>query len=141
MGLTALTTVFISQFKKMKVRGNVAWIVSGATGSDCGASKTSKGGFSAVGVKVLEVFIWDEGYDGGDINFFEDVYEYLSIRESLEAGTDRIFLSINHKTTHRLDLFKRQNLVKNTYTSALKITCLAESIHVCPFRVLGIITG
>jgi len=80
---TALASLTLSQFKKIKIGDEVVWVITGAVGSDCGASKTAKGGWSAIGGKIPEVCIWNEDYDDGNINFFKDIEEYMSLRSSL----------------------------------------------------------
>ena len=73
---TALATIFIGQFQKSRLKDDVVWKIKSAVGSTNGSSKTSRGGFNAIGQKPLEVCVWNEHYLDGAVNFFQDLDDY-----------------------------------------------------------------
>lgn len=67
----------------MTVNGKSAWIITDAVGSACGASKTLRGGWASIGNKIPEIPIWEEPYEGGTINLYKDIDDYMYIRSTL----------------------------------------------------------
>lgn len=78
---TSLACLNLSKFSKIKIVSDVVWKVSGSFGTSEGSSKTSMGGWSTIGQNTTEFFIFNEAYDddGGAINFFEDLDEFIEL--------------------------------------------------------------
>jgi len=78
---------------------------------------------------VPEIPFWDEDYEGGGVNLYKDIEEYMALRQSLEAGTERFFLVINGRETHRRDFLMCRHVGKSTFFAAVKNASLAEGVE------------
>lgn len=46
-------------------------------GSKTGEAETAKGGWTYIGAKPKEIYVWDEYYLDGRVNFYQDIKFYL----------------------------------------------------------------
>lgn len=120
---TSLATLTVSQFKKITVDGKYAWFVSGAVGRACGSSKTSRGGWNAIGDKVPEIPIWEESHEGGTINFYKDIDIYMDIRSKLEVATNLFFLAANYSAKKQSEFLR-----SSTWTGSLLWVALKQLV-------------
>ena len=58
--------------------------IEGIVGSVEGTSKNAQGGIKAVKQKLREVFIWDQTDMNGKVNIYEDIMNYISVRETID---------------------------------------------------------
>lgn len=126
---TALATLKLSQFQKIRLGDDTVWKITGCVGSTSGSSKTAGGGWKAIGQSPTEVCIWNEDYADGSINFYKDIDEYMSIRESVAPTLDRFFLGIHGRATCRNKFFKGQAMGKNLFLRVVKHCCSDEGIN------------
>ena len=126
---SALATLKVWQFKRVMIKDQAVWMISGVIRRDCGALKTERGGWAAIGNKVPEISVYDKDYESRCINFFKDLDDYMSLRSITEVGTERFFVAVNVKIRHRREFLKRQHLAKNSFSSVVKYVCLAEGIE------------
>ena len=124
---TALWTLSVSQIRRQMFMNKQCYVITGAVGSSSGSSKTTRGGWRAIGQKPQEVVVWDETYHGS-INFFQDIDLYLRLRDDLDSGTDRFFLAINHHAASQHQFFKRSAIGKNHFSKIVKDVCKREKI-------------
>ena len=78
----ALATLSVRQFSQLKIGERFVWKITSAIGSNEGASKTARGGWGAIGQKGPEICVWNEAYNVGTINFYEDIEEYVAKLEA-----------------------------------------------------------
>lgn len=129
---TALVSLNRNQFEKQVINGRKAWVVTEVIGDLTGSPKTSKGGWSSVGKAPLKIPIWegtylkDDTFDG--ISFYDDVDEYINIRDSMNVSTGRFFLSANQAGKRKREFFKRQNLGINKFLQVVKTVSMKEGV-------------
>lgn len=70
MRLTNLMLLRVCQFSEMNL-DDMVWKITSAIGSLNGMCKTHRGGCKCFGEKPQEIFVWDEFYADGCINFYE----------------------------------------------------------------------
>ena len=78
-------------------------MISGVIGSDCGASKTERGGWAAIRNKIPEILVYNKDYDSVRITFFKDIDDYMSLRFVIQVGTERFFLAVTVKLDTDVD--------------------------------------
>lgn len=67
------------------------WKLSGAVGSTSARTKTSPGGWKAIGENPLESIVWTESYSDVTINFFASIEDYMAFQDELEVITHLFF--------------------------------------------------
>ena len=120
---TEIWDLDVGQFSHDMDNGRAVWRIKGKIGSNIGSSKTTPGGWHAVGKKVKEITIWDEWTLNGLLNIYKDISLYMRIREGLNAGTTRFFLGTNRRATHLTRFFSRQHLGEKTFKAIIRDTC------------------
>lgn len=65
----------------------------------------------------------------GSLCVFDDIMEYISIRNGIQPGTERVFLHPNMNYRHRRDSFNRQHIGINSFKGFIRAACDAECIH------------
>lgn len=125
---SALVHLTVGQVQKITCGGEQVWKICGVIGSRVGASKTATGGWKAVQDKPQEVCVWNRTCLGGKLNLFEDLEDYMRIRNSLDCGSDRFFLAANARATTFENFFKRQHLGRNAFARIVGSICRKEGI-------------
>lgn len=96
---TELHLLTVPQLSKQNIRGETCYLYHEILGGTQGQSKTKGSGLKNVGVKPRAIPINDRAYlEGESVNFYRIIDEYMQIRRSMTAETDRFFLGINEKT-------------------------------------------
>lgn len=138
----ALVQLRTSHFDKLKSAGLDAWRLRGPVGHRTDATRA---GFEGFGQKAMEVIIPKKATLNGRLNIYQDIENYMSIRSSLDVGTDRFFLAINMRGNRFEEFFKRQHLGRNSFTRIIADVCKAEGIPdakaknlMAPHDLLGI---
>lgn len=88
----------------------------------------NRGVWKKIGQCTVEVCVWNESYLNEVIKFFEDINDYMNLREWIEKWSER-FSEIKHKYSKKSDYFKRNNLRGNYFMRVVKDWCAAESIY------------
>lgn len=78
-------------------------------------------------VNPSEVFVWDNKSCDRGINFYEDLGEYIGIRDEFAVNLDRFFSSVNTKRTTESSFFKAQPL-KKRFIKCVKSVSAAEKM-------------
>jgi len=129
---SALCTLTINQLKRSVVGNEEAWIIECAVGDRNGASKTAKGGWKAVGKKPVSCAIFDMGQlHGGILNVFEDISEYMVLRDMMGCSVERFFLAVNHKAKDTQRFSKNSPLGRNSFSKIVGDVCKREGDTGC----------
>lgn len=87
---TSMNLLCSHQLVKMELGSDVVWKITEKVGSVNGGSKKSYGGWKEIGRNPVEDFLYDS-HEAGKMNFFQDLDEYLQIRNNVAVDLDRFF--------------------------------------------------
>ena len=113
---TALAELKIGQLTNETRDGEMVWLITEAAGSRAGASKTNPGGLAAVREKPPQIFVWNPVALDGTVNVYQDIEDYMQMRRSMDATTNRFFLGFNLKAETFSKYLKRTPLEKTLFS-------------------------
>lgn len=99
-----------------------------AEGSSFSSFKTNRGGYKALGQKLVEIVVWIEFYLNGTVQPFREINEYMDIRGSLQYGSDRFFLYLNPKGKSAKGILLRGNRFVEIDLGLDKKACISENM-------------
>lgn len=127
---TSLATMKISQWREARNNDEDVLVYTSVMGCRDGSTKTEKGGIRAIGQSPTTFYLWKSTALGGKLCVYDDILDYIKIRNSLQPATDRFFLQPNDRATlsSRRTFFTRQHVGKNSFMNFIKIACDAEGV-------------
>lgn len=118
----------MDQFQEFKIRDETIWKITEWVGDLDSSAKADRGGWKAIGHKPVQVWVSDECYENGLINFLLDIDEYMTSQSQVSSWPNRFFLSTCHKSVHRKDIFKEKHFGRNRFMQILKSFCSEEEV-------------
>lgn len=96
-------------------------MITHAVDSSNVTEKAQKWGCRQAAKVPTEVSVRNERYLDGAVNVYEDIYQYMLIRDRLYVENDRFFLGINRKAATPYELFRGQAVSCNTFWNIVKM--------------------
>lgn len=117
----------VMQFENVKIEVKLLWNNVRAIGNSNGAAKEHLRDWMQVGKKPPAVCVGLE-YLEGAVNFYQQIDQYMTIRDYRNVRNDRFFLCINKKRGNHKGIFRRQAVGRNTFVNTVKAVCEREAV-------------
>ena len=112
----------------------MVWVITGAVGSRVEASKTNPGWLAAVREKPPQIFVWNRVALDGMVNVYYDIDNYMQMKRSMDATTNRCFLGFNLRAKTFSKYLKRIPLGKNSFFRIVEDVCDSLGLRGCGAR-------